>query len=70
MVPCSCTKDKNSIKKILLLVLFAIQLQNTGHIFLILVCIVSLGKKKTKNKKKHVSTKTRSEYPRASSPIA
>ena len=34
MVTCSCTKDKNSIK-MLLLVLFAIQIQNTGHIFFI-----------------------------------
>ena len=45
MVPCNCTKDKNSINK-LLLVLFAIQVQNTGHIFLLLVCIVALGHKK------------------------
>ena len=48
VVPCSCTKDKNSINKILLLVLFAIQLQNTGHIFLLHVFIVSLGKKNPK----------------------
>ena len=27
--------------------LFAIQVQNTGHIFLLLVCIVALGHKKT-----------------------
>ena len=45
VVPCSCTKDKNSIT-MLLLVLFAIQVQNTGHIFLLLVCIVALGQKK------------------------
>ena len=34
-------------KNKLLLVLFAIQVQNTGHIFLLLVCIVALGHKKT-----------------------
>ena len=51
MVPCNCTKDKNSINK-LLLVLFAIKVQNTAHIFLLLVCIVALGHK---NKNEHVS---------------
>ena len=49
VVPCSCTKDKNSIK-MLLLVLFPIPVQNTGHIFLLLMCIVALGQKK-----RHVS---------------
>ena len=39
------TKDKNSIK-MLLLVLFPIQVQNTGHIYLLLVCIVALGQKR------------------------
>ena len=34
MVPCSCTKDKNAIKMLLLVV--DIQVQNTGHIFLLL----------------------------------
>ena len=50
VVPCSCTKDNNSII-MLLLVLFAIQVQNTGHIFLLLVCIVALGTKQ----RRHVS---------------
>ena len=45
VVPCSCTKDKNSIN-LLLLVLFAIQVQDTGHIFLLFVCIVALVIKK------------------------
>ena len=47
VVPCSCTKDKNSIKK-MLFVLFAIRVQNTGYIFLSLVHIVALGQKQTK----------------------
>ena len=41
--PAVVPKTRIQLKK-LLFVLFAIQLQNTGHIFLLLVCIVALGK--------------------------
>ena len=47
VVPCSCTKDNNSITK-MMFVLFAIRVQNTGYIFLSLVHIVALGQKQTK----------------------
>ena len=38
--------QRQEFKNKLLLMLFAIQVQNTGHIFLLLVCIVALGHKK------------------------
>ena len=43
MVPYSCTKDKNSIKKIVVCVV-CYSASKYGHTFLLLVCIVALGK--------------------------